>query len=447
MNRRFGSRGVFRGIQQIFFMGLLLALLSLSLFNEAWSEDINDETNIRKELEELRSKVKEMDSLKARVQELESRPSSKKGPAAPETVSETVKEELTESKAEEEKGEKRKILKILSPYLDNLNITGGISGGYFSTTNEGAGNKASNFVLSNLLLELSSEMQGGLLGFTVGLGGVTTPSVFDAPNDTTPNFRVEYASINLKPIKALDALSVEAGLLRPNSGYECTYTFNNRNITVGALASQQPYNAVGSRLTYAFSEDLRLWGGIFRHRLDDEEYRTDYDRDGVLFSRSGQDSDSWEAGVSGSAYGLGLNLYHYHLNDMRHLTGIVAEYTLANVYMAINVDYWKWSSSMDKYSSNDSSIGAALYISPAFGQWSFPLRLEYIDQGGSRIYLDSTDADYIYSVTLTPTYNFTDNVYLRAETSYTHADNGFSDDNGRARSGKYLFAVETGVKF
>ncbi|MGQ9500239.1 MAG: outer membrane beta-barrel protein [Dissulfurimicrobium sp.] len=416
--------------------GIFLVFCSAITFADA-------QPNLIQEVDELKAQNR---MLMERLEQVEKELNALK-PREGVSEDETVRRELKEKEKEGEQ-EKKKIVKLVSPYLDNLNITGGVSGGYFSTTNEGIDNKASNFVLSNLLLELSSEMDNGLLGFTVGLGGVTTPSVFDAPNDTTPDFRIEYASVKLKPIKALEAFSIEAGLLEPNSGYEDTYTFNSPNIMVGALASQQPYNAVGSRITYAFSEDLELWGGMFRHRLDDDEYRIDYyDRYGELVSRSGQDSDSWEAGISGSLKGLGFNLYHYQLNNLRHLTGLMAKYTLSNVYMVLNVDYWRWSNGMDKYFKDDSSIGAALYIVPSFDKWSFPLRLEYIDQGKSRIYLDSIDADNIYSATFTPTYNFTDNVYLRGEVSYTSADKGFSDDSGRTKDNKYFFAVETGVKF
>jgi hypothetical protein len=426
-----------------FFAGLLMAFLFLLPFNKAWCED-TDEAGIRKEIEELRSKIKELDSLKAKVRELEEKLTSKGEVSAPQTV----KEELREGEEVEEKGEKKKVIKILSPYLGTINITGGISGGYFITTNEGVGGEKDNFVLTNLLIDISSEMKNGLLGFNVGLGGVTPPSVFDAPNDTIPDFRIEYAAMTLKPIKSLPGLSFEGGLLQPDSGYECTYTFENRNVTVGALASQQPYNAIGVRATYAFSEDFRIWSGIFKHRLDDDEYRIEYeDGYGNVLSRGAQNSYSWESGITDSIGGVGLSLYHYHLTGLRHLTGIAAEYTMNNLYMALNVDYWRWSSEMERYFEDHSSIGAALYLAPSFKKFSLPLRLEYIHQGKSRIYLPIQDAEDIYAATITPTYNFTDNILIRTEVSYVHADNGFSDYKGKPKDDKFLFSAETVVKF
>jgi hypothetical protein len=441
MNKIYNRKYLWGG--KVRFLGVLfMAFLFLLPFNKAWCEDKN-EAEIRREIEELRSKIRELDSLRAKVRELEEKLTSKGEISAPQTVKEELREE-----EKVEKGEKKKVIKILSPYLGYINITGGISGGYFATTNEGVGGRKDNFVLTNLLIELSSEMENGLLGFNVGLGGVTTPSVFDSPDDTIPNFRIEYAAINLKPIKSLPGLSFEGGLLQPDSGYESTYTFNNRNVTVGALASQQPYNAAGARATYAFSEDFRIWSGIFKHRLDDDEYRIEYeDGYGNILSRSAQNSCSWEAGISDSIGGVNLSLYHYHLNGLRHLTGVVAEYMMNNLYMALNVDYWRWSSEMERYFEDHSSIGAALYLAPSFKKFSLPLRLEYIEQGKSRIYLPIQDAKDIYAATLTPTYNFTDNVLIRTEVAYAHADNGFSDYKGKLKDDKFLFSVETVVKF
>jgi hypothetical protein len=433
------NRKYLRGKAVPFFAGLLMAFLFLLPFNKAWCED-TDKAEIRKEIEELKSKIKELDSLKAKVRELEEKLTSKGEVSVPQTV----KEELREREEVEEKGEKKKVIKISSPYLGDISITGGISGGYFITTNEGVEGKKDNFVLTNLLIDISSEMKNGLLGFNVGLGGVTTPSVFDAPDDTIPDFRIEYAAMNLKPIKSLPGLSFEGGLLQPDSGYEATYTFENRNVTVGALASQQPYNAAGVRANYAFTEDFRIWSGIFKYRLASDEYETEYDNELI---KNVQDSYSWEAGVNDNIGDVDVSLYHYHLTGLRNLTGIAAEYTMNNLYMVLNVDYWRWSSEMERYFEDHSSIGAALYLAPSFKKFSLPLRLEYIHQGKSRIYLPSEDAESIYAATLTPTYNFTDNVLIRTEGSYVHANNGFSDRDGNLKDDKFLFSTELVFKF
>ena len=398
----------FKGKQQVFLAGLFMAFLFLLPFYDAWSEDAHE-------------------TDKGQV-------------SAPQTV----KEELREGEKGEEKGEKKGLVKISSPYLGDISITGGVSGGYFAGNNEGEEGSKDNFVLTNLLLDISSEIKNGMFGFNMGLGGVTTPSVLGSPDDTIPDFRIQYAALNLKPIRSLPGLAFEGGLLQPNSGYECTYTFNNRNVTVGALASQQPYNAVGARTTYSFSEDFRIWSGIFKHRLAGDEYETEY---GEGLMKNVQNSYSWEAGINDNIGGVGISLYHYHLTDLRNLTGIAAEYTIDNVYMALNLDYWRWSSEMERSFEDRSSIGAALYLAPSFNKFSLPLRLEYIQQGKSMIYLAGENTDKIYAASLTPTYNFADNVLMRVEGSYVHAKDGFADRDGSPKDNKYLCSTELVFKF
>jgi hypothetical protein len=433
----------FRKKYCFFLLCLFAVFLVLPPCHNAWCDDASD-AEMRKELEKLKSKIKELDSLKAKVRELEEKLSARVEASAPETV----KEELREGEKEEEKGKKKRLIKISSPYLGNISIGGGLSGGYFAGNNEGEGGKKDNFVLTNLLVDITSEIKNGMFGFNVGLGGVATPSVFDSPDDAIPDFRIEYASINLKPIKSLQGLAFEGGLLQPNSGYESTYTFNNRNVTVGALASQQPYNAVGARVAYAFDEDFSVWSGIFKHRLERDEYEVEIDEgNGNVFSKNVQNSYSWEAGMNRDIGGVGLSLYHYHLTGLRHLTGIAAEHTIDNLYIALNVDYWRWSDEVERHFEGRSSIGAALYLAPSFKKFSLPLRLEYIRQGKSEIYLPSPEAENIYAATLTPTYNFTDNVLLRTEGSYVHAHDGFSNSSGMPEDDKFLFSVEAVVKF
>jgi hypothetical protein len=49
----------------------------------------------------------------------------------------------------------------------------------------------------------------------------------------------------------------------PIRGFENTYTYNNKNILLGAIASQQPYNAYGARASYDISS-ISLWGGYYK---------------------------------------------------------------------------------------------------------------------------------------------------------------------------------------
>ncbi len=157
----------------------------------------------------------------------------------------------------------------LQAALTGIRVTGGISAGYFYASNPGEDTSGDAFLLSNFLVEISSSDENLPVEFAGAFGETSTPSLLDTPENGA-DVDIEYASLTLKPVTGL---SLEAGLLQPNAGYENTYTYNNRNIILGAVASQQPYNAYGARIGYDVN-GICLWGGYFKQRLDDEEYNS-----------------------------------------------------------------------------------------------------------------------------------------------------------------------------
>ena len=320
----------------------------------------------------------------------------------------------------------------LQSVLAGLEISGGISAGFFYTSNPGEDASDNDFLLSNLLIEISQKDKAAPIGFVAAIGQTSTPSILGSPEKTN-SLDIEYASLALTPVTGLTA---EVGLLEPNAGYENSYTFNNVNTFLGALASQQPYNAYGGRLGYDI-KGIHLCAGYYKDRLDDEEYVTN----------GSTPNESWELGVSGEVHDTAFSVYHYHLESLRSLTGGVIERTVGNVDLALNLDYWQWEGDMKSVHVDDDSIGGALYIVPHFGKFSIPLRLEYIDQGKSGIYLDSVDAQQIYAVTLSPTYHILDNAYVRADLGYVKADDGFTDEDGKVKGDRVCLAAEIGYIF
>jgi predicted porin len=313
-----------------------------------------------------------------------------------------------------------------------LNVSGGISGGFFYASNPGQDTSDSEFSLSNLLIEISPRDKGMPVDFAAAFGQTSTPSILGAPeNNKTLN--IEYASLTVTPITGL---GVEVGLLQPNAGYECTYTFNNANAFLGAVASLQPYNAYGARAAYELN-GLQFSAGYYKDRLDEEEYATE----------DTAAKESWEIGLSGTLADTDFSFYHYHLAGLRSMTGALVERTMGNLDLAFNVDYWRWDSSQQSAHDSDSSIGAAVYVTPHFGKFSIPLRLEYIDQDKSGMYIDNIDTKQIYAATLSPTYHFRDNIYVRADLGYVKADNGFTDDDGNIKDDRICFAAEVGYLF
>jgi hypothetical protein len=141
------------------------------------------------------------------------------------------------------------------------------SAGVFYAADPGPNASGSEFLRSNLLLEISVGDRDLPVGFVFAFGETSTPSVLDTPENKN-TLSIEYASLILTPFPGV---SIETGLLTPDSGYEATYTYENRNILLGAAASQHPYNAYGAKLSCAVG-GLSLWGGYYRDRLDNEEY-------------------------------------------------------------------------------------------------------------------------------------------------------------------------------
>jgi len=318
--------------------------------------------------------------------------------------------------------------KTLQSVLSAIKFTGGISTGYFYASNPGEDTADDAFLISNLLVEISSADETLPVGFVGAFGQTSTPSLLGTP-EKNEDFDIEYASLTLKPITDV---SLEMGLLMPNSGFENTYTFNNKNVILGAIASQQPYNAYGARIGYDVN-DISLWGGYYKGRLDDEEYNSpDY---------------AWEIGLCGSIAENDFSIYNYHIDGQRNLFGAVIERTIKDVDLALNIDYWTWDSQMESLYGSKSSIGGAFYICPNFGDFSIPVRIEYIDQDESEIYIESADTKHIFSATVSPTWHFNENTYIRAEAAYIKADGAFADEEGISKDNRINLALELGFLF
>jgi hypothetical protein len=316
----------------------------------------------------------------------------------------------------------------LQSALTGIEVTGGISAGYFYASNPGKDTSDDAFLLSNFLVEISSSNENLPVGFVGAFGETSTPSILDPPENNT-DFEIEYASLVLRPV---DEVSLELGLLEPNAGFENTYTFNNKNVILGAVASQQPYNAYGARVGYEMN-GLSLWGGYYRERLDEEEYNSpDY---------------AWEVGLSGSILENAFTLYHYNIKGQRNLSGAIIERSIQNVDIAFNIDYWSWDSRMKNLYGSASSMGGAFYICPNFGNLSVPTRFEYINQDKSQVYLESLNAKHIYAATVSPTWYFDKNTYIRAESAYVKADGAFADEQGNTRDNRINLAIELGLLF
>ena len=321
----------------------------------------------------------------------------------------------------------------LLPFLQGLSVAGGVSAGEFYLSHSGPESADDQLLLSNLLLEISNDSQQPPIGFTIAAGETSTPSLLGVP-DNANDLDIEYAYLSVRPH---EGTTIEAGLLQPDSGYEASYTYDNHNLILGAVASQQPYNAYGARLRQELGP-LSLSAAYFNERLDDTEYAPD----------GGSAPDrSWEVVLGGTLAGWDYSLYHYHLAGRRNLTGAVIEQQGDRLLVAFDLDYWHWEQGEAPNGGRRYATGGALYLVPRFGEFFLPLRLEYIDQGTSGVYLEAAEAKTITTVTLSPTYNLTEQAYLRAEAAYVHAREGFAKDDGTPKDDRLALAMEVGYRF
>ena len=216
-------------------------------------------------------------------------------------------------------------------------------------------------------------------------------------------------------------VSVDAGVLTTNVGYELADTYSNPNITFGAIWNAQPFIYPGVRVTVSPLENVNLYA----------EYNQE------------SNSDNFAVGALGELNDISFGLTYYDYRAYKNLIDVVLSYSIGMLDLGLNADYQWLDDSAKTPGQDDSAYGIALYLTPTFGRLSVPVRLEYFDEGTSGIYFDGADKGY--TATITPTFKPTENSFIRAEVAYVSTDkkvfkNGTKDN-------KTTFAVELGFTF
>ena len=336
----------------------------------------------------------------------------------------------------------------------DIKVDGALTTGYFASNNTGSSNHDS-FKVSNFILGLSSDAKDGGIGFNVGFGTVLLPTVYDGglydingnPVDNkaiiNKSFGPIYAVLSYKPISSL---TLDAGLLTTNIGYELATSFTNPNITYGAVWSAQPFIYPGARITYAVG-DIKFYAEASKDKIYSDGDFT------KIKSPSGRDlslSGAYAVGSLGTLYGVNYAISYYDYTAYKNLVDIVLSKSINdNLDVGINFDY-QWLDSTAKASGKDSKgYGVAGYIIPKFGNFSLPVRIEYVNDGSkgkeSGIYSNVSKA---WTITATPTFRPTKNTYVRAEVSYVNSDEKkFNDSSRNPKDTKVSAAAEFGFLF
>ncbi len=309
----------------------------------------------------------------------------------------------------------------LSVANSNIEMSGAVTAGYFYVTNEGAGNSNDYFTVSNFSVGLKSKDKG-TIGFVSYFGSNTWDGLLGR---TMNNFKVKYAWVTITPVKGL---SVDAGLLTTNIGYELYHSYDNLNYTFGMVWNAQPVTYRGARVTYSVAEGIDVYA----------EYNQ---------GAKGK-SDDFAIGSLGSIGGIDYAVSYYDVAAAGNLIDIVLGYSLAGTDIGLNMDYHWLDDSAKSSGKDDTAYGVAFYVNPSVTEnISVPVRLEYVNQGTSDIY-GKNIGDSAFSITVTPTYKPTNNTYVRCEVAYVSTDGkAFADDKGNPKDNKTFVGFEAGFNF
>ncbi|WP_461829932.1 outer membrane beta-barrel protein [Aquifex sp.] len=322
-----------------------------------------------------------------------------------------------------------------------ITISGGITGGYFWTNNTGtSSDEDDKLQLSNAILELSGEYGKDIkFGFDIALGSVLVPTIWDGGQGDPVRYSFTDSAVGTEgagiiwgyaTFKPYKGISIDAGVIPTNVGYEVANTYANPNITLGFVWNAQPVIYEGARVSFDLNELVNIPLGFY----------AEYNQEG--------NSDNFAAGINGEFAGVSFALSYYDYRASKNLVDLVLGYSIANVDLGLNFDYQWLDDSAKSPNQDDSAYGVALYFIPKFetgkGEVSIPVRLEYFDEGTSGIY-SGAYADTGYSVTVTPTYRPIPNGFIRAEVAYVSTDKKIFKNN--TEDNKTTLAVEIGFTF
>lgn len=317
----------------------------------------------------------------------------------------------------------------------DITLSGGVTGGYFYATDTGS-TKQDTFVVSDFITELSSEAKPGGVGFTAGLGVETQPTVYSGQVASgTGSYAFQYGWVSVMPVENLE---VDIGQLATNVGFEVAPTYANPNVNLGLVWFGQPIYYPGARVSYSMG-DMSVYAEVNKN--------TSYG------AQTGA-----ALGASGSIGGVDA-LFSYFTNAGKvSIADFILSKTVGGVDLAVNADYQMKAEAAKTSGTDDSAFGIAFYATiPVMDKVTLPVRVEYVNDGSSNLYgLYQPDltkppigSNTAISFTITPTYHFTDNTFVRAELAYVTTDKKgvFSDDKGAATDSNTSVAVQTGYLF
>lgn len=307
-----------------------------------------------------------------------------------------------------------------------LEMSGGITAGYFYTTNIRNSATASDtnndyFTVSTFAIDLTSKADS-VIGFTAGFGSVVQSDLLSVQK-SAGGFELQYGWVSIRPV---EGLTIDAGKILTNIGYELYHTYDNKNYTFGMVWWGQPVAYAGARATYTVAEGVDVYAEYGQNVLNT--------------------SDAFAVGSLGSVQNISYAISYFDESAGRNMVDIVLSTDVEGIELGVNLDY-QWLDDSAKVSGNDdTAYGMALYLSAKMDVFEIPVRIEYVNDGTSGIY--GVAGDDAWSFTVTPTYRPSGNTFVRAEFAYVNTDDkGFYDDDGNAKDSRTFVGVEAGFMF
>jgi hypothetical protein len=329
----------------------------------------------------------------------------------------------------------------------DITLSGGLAGGYVYNTDT----KKDAFTATDALVDLSSEAKSGGVGFDLGVGVLAGANFLENYAGATPvssgtlnsatsgsGTALQYGYLTIMPT---DNLSLQAGTLATNVGYEVVPSYSNANIVHGLVWGGEPAYYNGVRATYSMN-NMSVYAEANRNAL-------------------GTNSPGSGVGASGSFGGVDLAVNYFNRAEATSGPGgildLIASGKAGNFSYAVNIDYLQKSDRLKKATSttDDNAYGVALYASMPMGaNASLPIRIEYVNDGTSGLYnlpaITSGSSNTAITFTITPTYNFSDSTFVRAELAYISTDKKtpmLVDDKGLATDSNLTVGFQGGLLF
>ncbi len=299
----------------------------------------------------------------------------------------------------------------------DIKLAGGMTAGYFYTSNTGSDNN-DNYQVSDFVVELSGDATEGV-GFVGAFGTLAAITILDGGVGNSPySYGLQYGWLTVAPV---EGLSIEAGKLATKVGYEVAPSYGNQYATIAALWGGQPVYYPGLRVNFDA-------GGMgFYAEANDDAL--------------GSADSAWAVGTNGSVGPMDYAVSYYTYDGYKSLVDVIVSGKIGNIPVAANFDYHMLDEA-PVAGGDDTAFGIALYATPSLSdRITVPVRVEFLSDGDSGVF----GVDSATTLTITPTYNFSGNTFVRAELSYVSSDNRiFADENGASEDTKTSFALQAG---